>query len=479
MRVWKKVLSGVSVGICSLALAAIVGGASVDAASLAVSAFTVDYDKQQLTIKDTTQKEFYVSIPTVTTKVDKTTQETVTTVTAKAWDIYDAPAGIAIVDLSFIKPAKEAYIMIKGSGPDTAAKVVSKEDPVMIHFEPSATGVKPVYDAVNDTVSFTDAKKNPIEGKKFQFRSEYGTWADYGATVSLKEHAQQGTTVYFREKYEDATTKQAKAFSAALNPASVVGGYTTFAASHFAGAEAKIKITKLANGPSVKVDYVNKTFTVPIGSEYRFNYATSWKAVATDETGKKPVPVQLSEIAAKTGAVDAGILEARVAADTVKNKAASRFTQAKFNAVVHPNAGTVASGKITALTDTTAVKTDVQNVAVGATAATQELCFAYDYNEKTGAYTNLVATNLSTEKSFQIVVSDDYVKLADVASLNSAKVIATVKAAASLEKPTVTKIAVKNVSGKYIYVRYMADAKKQVWSSDYKSAGKADLPNVK
>lgn len=470
MRQWKKILGSVSLGVCTFAMAAMFSVTGASAAEVAPANLAVDYDAQQLTVKPaTTDKEIYVAFPTVKdvkTK-DKTTGEVSVSkkVTVKTWDIYD---GTATVDISSLNPLKENYVMVKGT----------TSDPVMLHFTPSTTGMKLTYDGANDVVTFADKKKVELTGKKFQYRTAYGSWKDYTAgTTKLAKHAQQGTTVYFREKADAAITTFAKATK------STIDGYTTYEASHFAGAEAKIKITKLANGPKVTVNYVNRTLTLPVGTEYRFNYAAAWTAVAT-ETNAKGKVVALP-VALGTNGTKAGMFEARVAKiDTDKKKAApSKYSQVEFAPV-----RTIALK--TALTDKTGPNANIASSIVVDDSKQNAITFEYVQNAKTGKYTGVKLTNVNTTPAasagYEVVVTDEYVKVADVATLDSAKVVASVKAAKQgalvNAVPQVTAgvatLALPKYEGKYVYLRLKADTKGKAWASSYICAGKIITPVV-
>lgn len=464
MRQWKKLLGAVGLGVCTFAMAAVFGVTGANAAEVLATNLAVDYDAQQLTVKPTTtDKQIFVTFPTVKdvkvkTKNPDTGEVTVTvttkvTVNQKAWDIYD---GTATVDISNLNPLKDSYVMVKGT----------TSEPVLIKFSPSTTGMKLAYDGANDKVTFTDKAKNELTDKKFQYRTTYGSWKDYTAgTTKLAQNGQQGTTVYFREKADVAVTSFAKVTKTSLD------GYSMYEASHFAGSEAKVKITKRANGPAVKVDYVKHTFTLPIGAEYRFNYAAAWTAVGVDESGKKPVaiPVSLGANAKTAG----GMFEARIAkVDTEKKKTApSKYTQVAFNVVK------VVTVK-TALTDKTGPTANVaSNPIMDAAKKNNEVTFEYVQNAKTGKYTGVKATNVSAN-AYEIVVTDDYVTAANLATLDTAKLTATVNPQNAKGVAGVATLALPKMDGKFVYARLKADAKNQAWSSNYVYLGKIITPVV-
>lgn len=449
MKILKKVLSGIGVGICSLAMAAVISSVGADAAAteFAGSAIAIDYSAQTMTVTTVAaDKEVMVAYPTVTVKTNKKTQETTTTVKVPAqWDTYETPAtGKAVIDLSHLNVKKDTYVMIKGNNLST---------PIMVHFVPSQSGVKLTYDAIADQVSFADSKKNPIEGTTFQYRSASGTWAAYDASkIKLAGYAQQGATVYFRET---PTATAAKIATTAED----VGGYNTYTVGHFAGAESKVKITKLANGPKVTVDYNKHTFTIPVGTEYRYDYATTWTPVQLNETGKKALPVSLAKTAA-------GTFEARVAVNETKKKAASKYTKVEYTDVPDISAMYVkkVSGKDTntELTDATVGVQDIPTVFVG---KSKDVTFEYTSNAKTGALTGLKVSNNTEDKKIQVIAVKDYTKIADVAALDATKVLTTVAAGKTVN------IAIKNVSNKYVYVRYASDSKTKTWASYYECVG--------
>ena len=449
MKILKKVLSGIGVGICSLAMAAVISSASADAAQFGVDAIAIDYNAQTMTVTTVAaDKEVMVAYPTVTVKTNKKTQETTTTVKVPAqWNTYETPAtGKAVIDLSHLNVKKDTYVMIKGNNLST---------PIMVHFVPSQSGVKLTYDAIADQVSFADSKKNPIEGTTFQYRSASGTWAAYDASkVKLAGYAQQGATVYFRETPTAAIAKLPAA-------SEDVGGYETYTIGHFAGAESKIKITKLANGPKVTVDYNKHTFTIPKGAEYRYDYATTWTPVPMNEAGTKALPVSLAKTAA-------GTFEARVAAVNTdkKKKAASKYTKVEYTDVPEISAMYVrkVSGKDTntELTDANVTTPDIPTVFVG---KSKDVTFEYASNAKTGALTGLKVSNNTEDQKIQVIAVKDYTKIADVAALDATKVLTTVAAGKTVN------IAIKNVSNKYVYVRYASNSKTKTWASYYECVG--------
>lgn len=460
MRQLKKIIGSLSLGVCTFAMAAMFSVTGASAAEVAPANLTVNYDAQQLTVTAAAgDKEIFVAFPTVKavkTKDKATGEVTITEkVTVKTWDIYD---GTSTIDLSGLNPLRDSYVMVKGT----------VSTPVMLHFAPSASGVKLAYDAANDVVSFTNAKKEALTDNKFQYRTAYGTWADYNVTgktgttyAKLTQHAQQGTIVYFREK-ADAIAKLA-----AATPKATIDGYTTYEVGHFAGAEAKVKITRLANGPKVTVDYAKHTFTLPVGAEYRFNYLPTWTPVATELNAKgKEVAVPVSLGTNTTG----GMFEARVAKiDTEKKKAApSKYTQVVYDAV---RAATVTLG--------TPKAPQTSNISGGTVknGTNNAVTFEYVQNAKTGAYTGVKATNVS-ENVYEIVVSDEYLAAANLAKLDAEKVTATLNAQNAKGVAGVATLALPKFEGKYVYVRLKADVKAKAWSSSYVYAGKVITPVV-
>lgn len=465
MKLLKKVLGGLGMGVCSLAMAAAINAAGAQAAELSTDNISIDYAAQTMEVapvvtetpvmggseKNVVDKEILVAYPTVSTN-----KKGVTTVKVPAqWDTYEMTdaESKAVIDLSKLNVKKDSYIMVKGSSEQS-------DTPILIHFAPSLSGVKVKYDPTNDKVAFTvkiEKKDTDVtESEKFQYRSAFGQWADYTAgKTALSMYAQQGITVYFRQTASESET--------ALKPADKLGkvegqedsGYTTYDAGHFAGADAKVKITKLANGPKVTVDYNKHTFTIPKLTEYRFNYASEWTTVPMDGTKVAPIPLNLTE---------AGTFEARVAAvkEGNKQKAASKFTKVDF-AAVETITATGASEE--------AVLTDVY---VGESKEKADISFGYVENAKGTQITHLQVANGTTDKTVQVVVADSYTT--ETASLATAKVIGTVKpgkAGDSGVTATKAKIAIKSVKGKFVYVRYAGDSKAKSWATPYVCVGKA------
>ena len=455
MRQWKKFFAGVSLGVCTFAMAAMFSVTGADAAEVAGANLAVDYEEQQLTVKAATgDKQIYVAFPTVKnvkTKDWETNEMVVTQkVTVKTWDIYD---GTATVDLSNLSPLKENYVMVKGT----------VSEPVMIHFTASTGGMRLTYDGANDKVTFWDKKgSEELWDRNFQYRSPYGSWKDYSSyQTKLEGHAQQGTTVYFREKPtvksagfgKETTTKK-------------IDGYTTYEAGHFGGAESKVKITKRANGPKVTVDYVDCMFNIPLGTEYRFNYYQTWTPVSTYEDWKGRLTADPVDMRVNTTPNQGGIFEVRYAAvDTEKQKKApSKYTQIAYEKM---ETVTLNSSNVNNTWDV--IKTIVQD-----SQKASEMTFEYVKNAKTGLYTGLKATNVSGDKVYEIAVADNTMPGPEA----NLKQVATANAKNAKGVPGRATGALPKYAGKYIWVRIKADAKKKRWASDWRYIGKIITPSL-
>lgn len=427
MNLFKKLMTGVAVGALTLAVAGGIGSVSASAKAMDV---VVDYDNQALVVTPsyTTKlegesavnsyaKEVLVSFPKVTFKNDAyTVKET-------AWDTYEVKGGAVVVDLSTLKPDKENYVAVKDSDTDKAVIIKIQAAPVL----------KGSYNVGAHKATFTTpgADKKPVDYKgAVLYRTAVGNWAVY-EDVDMSTYEQQGATLYFKAEGSDGMD-ELKAITAGVPDA-----YTMKEAGSFAGKEVKVKAKKLGNAPAVAADYVNKTFKVAKGCEYRFNYASEWTKVAT----------AAAVVAMPSN--DAGVFEVRKSVTTNKTGVVTA-AESKIGRLVYGAAPTVAT--------TNADSATYASIATTSGAVAVEVEVDGD---------NVKLTNKSVTV-YEVIVSEAKVTQAELVAKkttdNKKLAVTAVKAKTAKGNTVVT---LKKATGKYIYVRIAGDKKAATWASDY------------
>ena len=210
----------------------------VQAADPAKTTITVDYANYTATIKTTNSTDTYVFLEVLKdqagTKVASTYCCAVGTI--------DGGKG-AVIDLSFLKAAKDQYIRSYGNTLDSKGAYVYS-DITKIVAQPAKLSIK--YDASKGLVDGKTKEAIKIEDG-YEFKSLYGsTWADLEAD-SLKGMEITGNTIVLRKKAVDNTD------STKGVPAS---------------AEVKVKIPAIPKAPKAKIDYVKGTISFGKGTEY-------------------------------------------------------------------------------------------------------------------------------------------------------------------------------------------------------------------
>ena len=157
---------------------------------------------------------------------------------------YPVNDGKAVVNLSFLKAAKDQYLRAYGTTLNTDG-TYKYSDITKVAAQPSKLSIK--YDALKGLIDGKTKEAIKIEDG-YEFKSLYGsTWADLEAN-SLKGMEIAGNTIVLRKKAVDDTTNTTKNV-----PAS---------------AEIKVKIPAIPKAPKVKIDYVKGTINFGKGTQY-------------------------------------------------------------------------------------------------------------------------------------------------------------------------------------------------------------------
>lgn len=391
----------------------------------------IDYASQTLQVI-TTDNEVMAAFPTI-----KEVEDEITSIQIKQWDIYDSEymeeqvdgRNLINIDLSTINSTKGGYVAVKTDATSEA---------YLIHINGTNTKLAGTYDMSEKLVSIIDrADDNNECDSIFEYRTQYGNWADYNDEVSLQRYEQQGATLYFREKcgYDDGdeyTSKGRLSNRAVANKVGAVAVDPSFilyeAVSTFSGNEIKVKIPKLSVGPSVALNYVKRTITVKKGCEYR-----------TDVTANFKKTLNGNAMAVNIGN-NAGILEVRTTEKVTKSKYTppSKITRYEYPA-----------------TRTLEVSED-ESGYVGKKAGKLSI----NYNEKTK---KIECVSLDQENTYLV-----YVKQSGQARpIAGSAALTTIKPTTSASIPKVVTLAKSKMpSGSELYVAYAADAKNKKWATE-------------
>lgn len=469
MDIVKKILMGFSTVALS-AICSLPAFSTADAAnSVAISTadLTIDYQNQTMKIKenpDSPRKDskIYVSFPTITTKkvkVNKTDTKMVTTVTDKTWSIFDYEDNMTI-DLSNCSIAKDSYIHVKGN---------ANEEPVLIMIPKVLSATSAVFQPSNSTVVINDTtnKKNPVPleidkaDQQVQYSTTNGMWSRYKTDTDIAYYQELGTTLRFRISGSNPSTLSTSAEEVLGQNANGEDISVYVANGHFAGKEMKVKIPKKANGPSVKVDYVNGTMAVPVTCEYRVNKLSidkptngEFQAVTVPEGSKvKTVLLNVADLGANTAA---GVLDVRVAA--TDTKPSSKITEVPFEQRLSLKAVTLDGSVISE--DTDVLKSmvsnpqhpDVRDIEFTGYTVRSGKDYLYVWNNTTDIYQIIIVRDGKELSAINIKAGTAY----------NGKIL-----------PTTINVYVRD--GDLIYVRKSAVAKTKTWATQNRLMGKVIL----
>jgi hypothetical protein len=418
-----------------------------NAATLNPEGINVDSSTQTMTVTPSGgDTQVLVGFGTVKTQNNKD----VLAIKSTDWDVHDVSGTSVVVDLSSIKPSKDAYVQVKGN---------KNDDPITIKVAKSNQQLKaekPNYTTDNPTVTFKKAE----EGESYEFRtSANSAWAPFvSGTTDLTSYIDRGATLYVRTKGSGAGAIGQSDNKVVVYPdknsdvTSPVYDKAGDQAISFAGKEAKLSIAKRANAPKLAADYVKALITLPKSTKARIlksadNYATNvaWTENASDQKNKAEITVGSDTI--KFGDTTDKILEAKTA--NTAAKPASRVASLKVPAITTygtrqapEKASTVSGGSIDGAKLVSGSSVEVT--------ATVDSKFTPDKGGK------IVLKNDNATYSFEAAV---VASKSDIAKLTK---FTTVKS----EKSTNLSVKKEDV-GKFVYVRRAGDKKAAYWPTDW------------
>lgn len=275
MMKFKKFLAAAMTGVMmfgmvATAAPAISAYAEGEAAAKSKYSVEVDYENFTATIKDTTagasaKSDIYVVLEVLKdkegTKVSATHVYPVEEVTVAEGETTTKFFG-AVVDLSFLKASKEAYIRVHGDSEKDSSDIVT--------VSPQAKKVAIKYTSGQETLlkALSINKAAPTEEvlAGYEYRTLYGS--NYSDLKDLDKDMVEvaGTTLVVRSKAVTTGEKTAPA-----------------------GVEVKVKIPAAPKAPKVTIDYVKGIFKLPKNAEAQIIFnepdtaaradltSTSWK----------------------------------------------------------------------------------------------------------------------------------------------------------------------------------------------------------
>ena len=253
MMKFKKFLAAAMTGVMMFGMVATAAPAiSVyaegEAAAKSKYSVEVDYENFTATIKDTTasasaKSDIYVVLEVLKdkegTKVSSTHVYPVEEVTVAEGETTTKFFG-AVVDLSFLKASKEAYIRVHGDSEKDSSDIVT--------VSPQAKKVAIKYTSGQETLlkALSINKAAPTEEvlAGYEYRTLYGS--NYSDLKDLDKDMVEvaGTTLVVRSKAVTTGEKTAPA-----------------------GVEVKVKIPAAPKAPKVTIDYVKGIFKLPKNAE--------------------------------------------------------------------------------------------------------------------------------------------------------------------------------------------------------------------
>ncbi len=284
MMKFKKFLAAAMTGVMmfgmvATAAPAISAYAEGEAAAKSKYSVEVDYENFTATIKDTTagasaKSDIYVVLEVLKdkegTKVSATHVYPVEEVTVAEGETTTKFFG-AVVDLSFLKASKEAYIRVHGDSEKDSSDIVT--------VSPQAKKVAIKYTSGQETLlkALSINKAAPTEEvlAGYEYRTLYGS--NYSDLKNLDKDMVEvaGTTLVVRSKAVTTGEKTAPA-----------------------GVEVKVKIPAAPKAPKVTIDYVKGIFKLPKNAEAQiiFNEPDTAARAAGDLT-----PTSWKDLSITTG----------------------------------------------------------------------------------------------------------------------------------------------------------------------------------
>ena len=326
MMKFKKFLAAAMTGVMmfgmvATAAPAISAYAEGEAAAKSKYSVEVDYENFTATIKDTTasasaKSDIYVVLEVLKdkegTKVSSTHVYPVEEVTVAEGETTTKFFG-AVVDLSFLKASKEAYIRVHGNSEKDSSDIVT--------VSPQAKKVAIKYTSGQETLlkALSIDKAAPTEEvlAAYEYRTLYGS--NYSDLKDLDKDMVEvaGTTLVVRSKAVPSGEKAAPA-----------------------GVEVKVKIPAAPKAPKVTIDYAKGTFKLPKNAEAQINFnepdTTTRAAGELKSTPWKDLSITTGDQALILGLFDETKTEAMVEALTTNGFTLVVRTKAGKKAASNP-----------------------------------------------------------------------------------------------------------------------------------------------
>lgn len=318
----KALVFAMAMGVAGIQGVSMQEPAAVMADTQAAPEITIDYTKFEATIESKSDNENYIFLEVLK---DSSGSKVSATYCYEVEEYTSGKNGV-VIDLSFLKAAKDSYIRAYGDILGTGTNGSGYSAIKTVNAQPKKIKVKYIagFDQLKESFTIDNAAiKDNDEVALYQFKTLYGSNWDSLSNLDITTARIAGTTLLIRKaaKNEDSTD------------ATVVGTP--------AGAEVKVKITAIAKAPKVAIDYIKGTVKLPKGSEYSVagytdeDGAAKWipcvaggsltpedMVIAGEELVDDTTNGKAEEQAAEK--LGAGVtIIVRTAADTVKKKAAS------------------------------------------------------------------------------------------------------------------------------------------------------------
>ena len=322
MMKFKKFLAAAMTGVMmfgmvATAAPAISAYAEGEAAAKSKYSVEVDYENFTATIKDTTasasaKSDIYVVLEVLKdkegTKVSSTHVYPVEEVTVAEGETTTKFFG-AVVDLSFLKASKEAYIRVHGNSEKDSSDIVT--------VSPQAKKVAIKYTSGQETLlkALSIDKAAPTEEvlAAYEYRTLYGS--NYSDLKDLDKDMVEvaGTTLVVRSKAVPSGEKAAPA-----------------------GVEVKVKIPAAPKAPKVTIDYAKGTFKLPKNAEAQIIFNEPDTAGELKSTPWKDLSITTGDQALILGLFDETKTEAMVEALTTNGFTLVVRTKAGKKAASNP-----------------------------------------------------------------------------------------------------------------------------------------------
>lgn len=446
----KRVLQGTAVA--ALATAAWIGAGSIDA-SAAVDVGSIGFSPNEGHITVDPGDALEVMVGFAKGKAGKDLK-------ISNWDIYD---GSAEIDLSKLKSQDSNYIVLKTD--DMSAPIALKLD---------ATGkkFKGALNPVDGKIVFQDDGKD-VTPEDYEVKVNDASGWMPGSDISIEniESLQyQGGTIYVRKAGIDKAavdkTETGKTDNGGYKVSTEKQNIVTperkeafkdckvIEIGSLAAKEVKLSVSKQANGPSIKADYVKGTVKAKKGVEYRLVDADGLSEPISK--GAFCVDGAAEDVANILAGRKSAVLEVRVAAsikdgatglNVKKNKCASKWKRIEIEAPkTMAEAGLTTPNAVSAAT----TKEAINVVATGSSAyVTAKL------ESKKDAYTGNIIIESKTD-------AIDY--FCGTAAPTAKDKTKSIKA----KKETV----IKDAAGKNLWIRVAGDKKDSKWAGAWENLGK-------